>query len=382
MSLRKITCRLVAILALTMAAVATSDARAVGISPLTSFGTNGWLAPGDIPQLDTSGNQRGLGVNPTTGNLVLVDRDASIGNNAYVLNGTTGAVNGTLTPPTGGYSGGAFVVNMAGVGADGAVYVANLSTATTSPFKVYSWANDSDFTTPATVAFNANPVTVNRIGDSFAVFGSGASTIWAAAGQNSAAGTNSAFSVGSVDGTNSQTTYSAIAGTATGSNGYRLGLSFVDADTLIGTQGTALYNTDFAGSTATLAGTGTIGAAQRPVAYLEHGGVSYFATIDTNSSLVTVFNYQDPNNPVALFSGNNTSGTLSANGNGTGGIGWGPQVSPNTYTLYAMSSNQGIQAFSVELVPEPSTWAMLGMGGLTAGVAAVRRRRKTVRAEG
>jgi hypothetical protein len=378
MSLRKITCRLVAILALASAAIASSDARAVGISPLTSFGTNGWLAPTAIPQLDTSGNQRGLGVNRVTGNLILVDRDATLGNNAYVLNGTSGAVLGTLTPPSGGYTGGTFVVSMAGVGADGAVYVANLSTSASSPFKVYSWASDSDFSTPATVAFNANPVTVNRIGDSFAVFGSGSSTIWAAAGQNSAAGTNSAFSIGTVDGSNVQTTYSAIAGTTTASNGYRLGLSFIDADTLMGTQGTALYNTDFAGSTATVQATGTIGAAQRPIAYLEHAGVAYFATIDTNSSDVAIFSYQDPSNPVSLFTGNNTSGALSANANGTGSIGWGPQVpgNPNAYTLYAMSSNQGIQAFTVELVPEPSTYAMLSIAGLAGGFAAVRRRRK------
>lgn len=387
MTVRNIARQFIATAALTLMAVASAHtATAVTITPLSTFGTNGWLAPGDIPQLDTSNSQRGLAVVPTTGNLVLVDRDSTIGNNAYVLSGTTGAVNGTLTAPTGGYSGGTFVVNGAGTGTDGSIYVGNLVTSTASTFKVYSWANDSDFTTPASVAFSlamSDPSWggVNRVGDVFAATGAGPTARWASAGSNSAAGTNSTFSVGSVDGGNTQATYTAIPGTATASNGYRLGLSFVDTDTLIGTQGSTLYTTDFAGGTATATAGALTGAAQRPVAYLEHAGVSYFATIDTNSSAVSIFDLSDPANPVSLITGNATTGALASNANGTGGIGWGPQVAgnPNAYTLYAMSTNQGIQGFTVEFapVPEPSTWAMLATAGLIAGVTALRRRQKT-----
>jgi hypothetical protein len=104
------------------------------LAPLSGFGTGGWLAPGAIPQLDTSNSQRGMAVVPTSGNLVLVDRDSTLGNNAYVLNGTSGAVLGTLTPPTGGYAGGTFVVNGAGVGTDGSIHVGNLVTSTASTF--------------------------------------------------------------------------------------------------------------------------------------------------------------------------------------------------------------------------------------------------------
>ena len=81
---------------------AAHAAATVTMNPLTTFGTNGWLAPGAIPQLDTSNSQRGMAVVPTTGNLVLVDRDLTLGNNAYVISGATGIVNGTLTPPSGG----------------------------------------------------------------------------------------------------------------------------------------------------------------------------------------------------------------------------------------------------------------------------------------
>lgn len=344
--------------------------------PLSGFGTNGWLAPGAIPQLDTSSSQRGMAVSPTTGNIILVDRDGTLGNNAYVLSGTTGSVNGTLTPPVGGYAGGTFVVNGAGAGTDGSVYVANLATSTESSFKVYSWASDSDFTTPASVAFNlivsdSSWGGINRVGDVFAATGAGPTAQWASAGSNSAVGTNSAVSVGTLNASNTQTTYKAIPGTATSSNGYRLGLSFVDSNTLLGTQGTDLYTTDFNGTTASVQ-TATIGAAQRPIAYLNHAGVDYMATIDINSSIVSVYNIDNPTSFQLLFTGNTTTGSLTGNGNGTGGIGWGPTTGGGSYPLYAMSTNQGIQGFVVT-VPEPGSIAMV-VAAAGLGLAGLRRR--------
>ena len=35
------------------------------LSPLTTFGSNGWLAPGSNPYLTTTNDQRGIGWNPT-----------------------------------------------------------------------------------------------------------------------------------------------------------------------------------------------------------------------------------------------------------------------------------------------------------------------------
>jgi len=55
----------------------------------------------------------------------------------------------------------------------------------------------------------------------------------------------------------------------------------------------------------------------------------------------------------------NTSGTPTANGNGVGELAWGP-VTGNTATLYAMSTNQGIQAFLVT-VPEPVMLVPMGI---------------------
>ena len=369
-----------------------STARAQSFTPLTTFGSNGWLAPDSIPQLDNSNSQRGIGVSPLTGNVILVDRDSTLGNNAYVLNGTTGAVSGTLAPPAGGYSGGTFVVSLAGVGADGAVYVANLATSAAAAFRVYRWASDSDFVTPATVAFSGTFTGgAPRYGDSFAVFGSGTAAKFAAAGSNDAtANRNSYFAVGSLSGTASQTSSAFVQvvnsqTTTAGNNGYRLGLSFMSGTSLLGTQGTQLYSTTFDSTvTSNIVSTSTTSwaAADRPLAYLSHNGTPYVATVNTNSSTVSLFDITDPTLPAFKASGNATVGTPNGNLNGAGAVGWGPYLGNDQYLLYALNSNNGIQAFTVT-VPEPSTWALLataaGVGGMTVlrNRPSSRRRRRS-----
>jgi hypothetical protein len=115
-------------------------------------------------------------------------------------------------------------------------------------------------------------------------------------------------------------------------------------------------------------------AANRPIAYLSHNGTPYVATIDTNSSTVSLFDITNPASPVLKGTGNTTVGTLTSNGNATGGIGWGPYLGNDQYPLYAMSSNQGIQAFVVT-VPEPSTYAVMGGAFAVIGLVASRKRR-------
>lgn len=358
----------------------------VTLSPLATFGSNGWLAPGSIPFLKNDNAQRGLGVNPNTGTLVMTDRDSGLGNNAYVLNGTTGAVSGTLTPPAGGYSGGTFMISTAATGTDGAVYVANLATSAASAFKVYKWASDSDFTTPATVAFSGTFTGgAPRYGDAFAVYGSGTSAKFAAAGSNSAvANVNSYFAVGTLSGTSAQssTVFTQVVNSQTttaGNNGYRLGLSFMSGTSLLGTQGTQLYSTTFSSTvTSNIVSTSTTSwaAANRPLAYLSHNGTPYVATVDTNSSTVSVFDITDPTLPAFKASGNATVGAPNANVNGSGAVGWGPYLGNDQYLLYALNTNNGIQAFTVSFVPEPSTWAMLATGVGLSGLAGYRRRNR------
>jgi hypothetical protein len=353
------------------------------LSPLVTFGSNGWVAPGTLGTLvTTDNNQRGMAVNPVNGNVILPSRSSgTAGNNVWVLNATTGTVDGMLAPPVGGYAGGTFVINNAGVGADGAVYVANLATSAASAFKAYKWANDSNFVTPADVAFSGTFTGgAPRYGDAFAVYGSGTAAKFAAAGSNTAVNNvNSYFAVGTLSGTSTQsaTTYLQVVNSQTttaGNNGYRLGLSFINDSSLLGTQGGSLYSTVFSPSVSNISSGTTWAAANRPIAYLSHNGTPYVATIDTNSSTVSLFDITNPASPLLMGTGNNTVGTLTGNVNASGGIGWGPYLGNDQYTLYAMSSNQGIQAF-VATVPEPSTYAVMASAFAVIGLVASRKRR-------
>ncbi|MCA8953259.1 MAG: hypothetical protein KDE27_27350 [Planctomycetes bacterium] len=333
---------------LTAAALALADATTAqsSITPLATFGSGGWLAPGSSAFLNTGSTERGFAYNPMTGNLVLVSRAG--GNNVRVLDGATGADLGGLD--TTGIAGGTFAVNMAGVGDDGAIYVGNLAIGAAN-FKVYKWASEATgATTPPSVAYD-DLITVSRVGDSFAVEG-GANAQFAAGG--SATASNSNFLNGTLDGSNTGTTYASIPGTTTTSNDFRLGVTFLDGDTVIGNQGGNARVVSFNGTTAMLDATIPLnGAAQRPLDYAIVGGVPVLAVVDTNSSLVQVFDLSLPTAPVLLAAGNATSGTLAGNGNGVGSCAWGAIVG-DTATLYAMSTNQGIQAFTVVVQPSAS----------------------------
>jgi hypothetical protein len=149
-------------------------------------------------------------------------------------------------------------------------------------------------------------------------------------------------------------------------------LTFVDADTLIGNQGTNGRVTDFAAA-ATVTATIPLAVAQRPLDYAVIGGTPFLAVIDSNSSQVQVFNIANPSVPKLVASANNTSGTLTANGNATGSVAFG-NITASGATLYAMSSNQGIQAFQLSGVPEPGT-ALLAAFGLACACGLIGRRR-------
>ena len=95
------------------------------------------------------------------------------------------------------------------------------------------------------------------------------------------------------------------------------------------------------------------------MAYAVVGGVALLAVQSIGDSHVSLYDVSDPNVPVWWASANNTSGVLAGNGNGTGNLTWG-DISGNTAHLWAMSSNQGIQAFTVT-VPEPTTAAIAGL---------------------
>jgi hypothetical protein len=355
------------------------------LSPLTTFGSNGWLAPGSNPYLSTSNAERGFGWNPVTKNVVLPSRNG--GNFVAILNGTTGAVVNTLD--TTGVSGGTLAMMGAGVSDDGAIFVPNLQSGSSalSPFKIYGWTGENDTNAPTTVFSQVNPQTTNgafRYADAFAVYGSGTSLKFAAAGSTTSGTTaglpnNSNFMIGALDGSNTNTIYRNIPNTLTSSNDYRLGIAFVDADTIIGNQGTSAKITDFVPATtlsntgATVTGSIALGAADRPLDYTVLDGKSLLAVVNTNSSLISVYDITNPAAATLLATGSTVAGSLTSNANATGGLQWGEVLSPTSQILYAMSTNQGRQAM-VFAVPEPSTYALLGSAFAAIGVIASRKR--------
>ena len=190
---------------------------------------------------------------------------------------------------------------------------------------------------------------------------------------------NSNFMIGRLDGSNTNTIYRAIPDALTASNDYRLSLAFVDAETIIGNQGTSAKLTDFSVTSdsmtstgATIAGTFALGLRERGLDYTVINGTALLATINTTDSELRVWDVTDLNNIQLLTTGSTTTGTLTGNANTTSSVKWGEMLSPTSQILYGMSTNQGIQAMVFTLVPEPTS-LMLGALG-TLGLM-VRRRR-------
>jgi hypothetical protein len=94
--------------------------------------------------------------------------------------------------------------------------------------------------------------------------------------------------------------------------------------------------------------------------------------VDINSNLVRLYDATDFSNLNLLSSLNTTTSTI-ANGNGTGDLAFG--LFNGEMRLYAMNTNNGIQAFRVTAIPEPSSTLLLAVGG-ALGLGVVRRRRK------
>ena len=126
---------------------------------------------------------------------------------------------------------------------------------------------------------------------------------------------------------------------------------------------------------AIITGSVGIGAADRPLDYTVLNGQALMAVVNTNSSLISVYDITNPASATLLVTGSTVSGALTGNANATGGLQWGEVLSPTSQILYAMSTNQGIQAMVFQAVPEPSTYAMMGGAFAVIGLIASRKRR-------
>jgi len=347
----------------------------VSMTPLASFGGgDGWLAPGEggYAFLGTGNNERSISYGASTNHLYLVSRSGGI--NVRILDPLSGAEVGSLQ--TTGITGGTFALNMIRAASDGAIYGTNLKTGTASDdiYKVYKWDNES--AAPTNTLTNT-VLSGARLGDDLDLTGSAGGTLLVAGfapGSTSPAGSNgyTVMPTGTSFTNVAFPVAPAVGGTAIGD--FRLGITFTDADSVIGAQNSSVRATTFSGATGTLDGTLTLAsAAERPMDFAFVGGLPLLATVESGSGATANFvHVYDMSNPLApaLLSNGRLTGATTTNGNAVGDVAWG-LISGNSGILYAMNTNNGIQAFVV-MVPEPSGGLLFGCGV----VVALRRRRR------
>lgn len=373
----------------------------VTLTPFTTFGGgDGWLAPTDNALLTATGdNARGMDYNALTDHLYFVHRTGTT--ITIPILDTAGAQLGTLD--TTGISGGTFALSKIAVADDGVIYGAGLRTgavSATTNYKIYSW--NAEGSAPANI-FNVIPNGESRIGDDLDVTGTGANTRLVAGYQVSGTATTvpNINSYAVIDPTASAATpttpvYNNIAfsGTPPNTGDFRLGITFLSggaSGTVLGTQGgttNSIQNparlTSYNGSTGTLDGSFNLTTInERPMDYALVGGLPLLATMEVggsataplaSSGTVHLYDMTNPAAPVELTT-SRIQTTTNPNTNFAGDVRFGEAgVDANgnpTMTLYALNTNNGIQAFVVT-VPEPST----GLFVLSSALVACLRRRR------
>lgn len=371
--------------------LATPSFGQVTIAPLATFGGgDGWISATESESdFLTQGNfERGLGYNPVEDNLYYVSRAAGA-LNVRILDALTGLDEGALD--TTGIEGGIFALNKILVGDDGLIYGANLRTGTgTGGFKLYRW--DSESSSPVTI-FDALPDTAPRVGDDLDIIGGGDATrLVAGYGVSATAAFSNGYIV--IDPTASALNPTAPVFTNVGfpeipaaggtiDGDFRQGIAFISggsSGTVLGSQGTTRL-TDYADDEGTWRANLSLQVpSERILDYATIGGLPILATMEVGGTpaaplltagTVRLYDMTDPASPSFLTSLRNMTGAPFENPNFAGDLRWG-KIAGNTATLYALNTNNGIQAFSVT-VPEPSMACMLGVG--VVSLLSGRRRR-------
>ncbi|GAB4130742.1 MAG: hypothetical protein Fur0036_17540 [Fimbriimonadaceae bacterium] len=357
---------------LAMLAVAAASQAQVTAAPLGTWGFNGdgWWAPGEngITYLTSSdSNQRSIAFNPATGNVLL-----SNGLGVSILNGSTGVRTGFFNMT--GVSGGTRGFNTVMATADGQIFGTNLTTTSDSgnPFKVYRWANEAaGVAGTLSHTFSIANATTARLGDASDITGSGNSVTFVSGKGGGAADLNGYYSF-AFNGSTLTPTSISVGGTANGQ--FRLGLAYDGAGNVVGKQ-TGAGNPYQIAAGSSLAGSwATVSAGESAVDFVTLNGYTLMATIDANSNAVRIYDVTGLSGNQALtpiLTLNNTTGAPNGNGNATSDLAFGA-ITGNSVNLYALNTNNGIQAFTITAVPEPASMIALG-----AGLLALARRRRS-----
>lgn len=344
---------------------AVLSAASMSMAAVTISATPLWgYRPGEADWIGTDSTQRSITYNPATSNVIVASRLG--GNKAVILNGANGSEVGRLNV-TGiaGVDGSLLGYNLLDTASDGSIYLAGLVQSGTS-LRIYRWASETagrtDLgNTPPTLVFEGPIDSSNRWGDSMDVrIIGGTPTVLL----NSRNGTVSALvSLTNLTGTTGNTSQVITTDAAAGDMG--LGAAFVDDDTYLSkAPSKPLRRLDISGTSATTSlNVGSLLGSTSGVGYdAVNGvvGVVHYATtgIGPNVQLYDVTDFSVSANGAFLAP---LSGSFSGNGNGTTQADFAPTAGGGI--VYAVSSNQGVVAYSYA-IPEPASLSLLGLGGL------------------
>lgn len=340
------------------------------------------IAPGDRTYMTTGNLERGVGIDPVTGSVLLLSRAGAP--TVYVLDGATGddgsaqlgAPRSLLTTDSEGgspISGGTIPLNLVGVAEDGAVFAANL-TASGAGYRIYRWAKGT-LDSPVEVAYEGdpfadvpNPGTGNdiRLGDTFAVRGSGSATQIAA--------TTRSGRYLLVFATQDGRTFTPQILTTDAVGKIGLGLAFGDGSTLwakLNGQPLLQLGFDLASKNAV-----TIRTIPTTLIAANVTGIGYdrqaqrLAAVNYTAHVLTVFDLSDPANPISIGAPL-AFATANSNGNGTGAAAIAGE------RLVGLDTNNGLLAARVEksvvaevpsIVTQPANTTVYATGNHTFAV--------------
>jgi len=322
-----------------------------------------WFSP--------SGNtERGLAYGSVGGNdrLYVVSRNS--GKFVFILNAATGDSVGQLR--TDGTSGGLFQVNDVEVSSNGVVYVCNMTTDASNvsnPFKVYKYTTEAD---SPLVAISYNTTGIVRLGDKFTVTGSTADnsvTIWAAS-----ANTKELYKFTTTDnGVTFTPTIIQLPNLGTVSLGSASVGPLANGNFYYNAGGQLVQKFLADGTVIDTVSGGIVATGSNAIRYMDTpNSDEFFATYAYGPTNETGRIVKLPNGDINLAELVGVTPVLGTNSNagGTGDLSI-QFVSPYTYNIYVLGTNNGFGAYQVDLRTPLAGDYYIPQGGNPQGFATI-----------